>query len=102
MVSGAPPALFTTHYSLFANLLLHSIPREFLRDVRLDRLGGGHVGVAARIVFLPFGGAAAVERAGVLRVLLEHRVVVGDGAVELAGLEPRELADDERIRIVRP
>src|ERR1043166_1827175 len=92
---------FAIRHSLFAATSLHSISREFLRDIRLDRLGGGNVRVAARIVFLQLRHAAPVKRARVLRLVAQNGGVVGDGAVELAGLEAREGADDEGISLAR-
>ena len=50
-------------------LRLQAVARELLGDVGLDRLGGGHVGVAAvAVVLAGLGEAASIERAGKLRI----------------------------------
>src|ERR1700726_2566717 len=76
----------TTGFIISSFASLHSVAREFLRDVQFDRLGGGDVGVAARVVFFQLRHAAPIERAGILRLVAQRGVVVGDGAVELSGL----------------
>src|SRR5258708_33844848 len=79
-------------------LRLEAVARKLLSDVGLDRLGRGHVGVAAVAVALAdLGEAAAVQRAGKLGIALERRVKVFDGVVALAELEINESAGVEHV-----
>lgn len=72
--------------------------RKLLGDVGLDRLGCGHVGIAAAAVALAdLGEAAPIERAGKLGIALERRVKVLDRVVALAELEIDETAGVEHV-----
>jgi hypothetical protein len=62
-----------------------AIAGGYNRNVGLDRLGGGDIGVAAGgVAFLQFRHAATVERGGIGRIEPDRLGVVGDGAVEVA------------------
>src|SRR5262245_7130707 len=80
-----------------------AIAGGYNRNVGLDRLGGGDIGVAAGgVAFLQFRHAASVERVRVLGVLGDRGVVVGDGGVEGAELELNEAAAVERVAVIGP
>jgi hypothetical protein len=75
--------------------------RELVGNVGLERLRGSDVGDAARVVaHLELGDAPPVERTRRRRLALQHRVVIDDGAVELAELQVNKAATVESIRIV--
>src|SRR5690242_5835242 len=82
---------------------LSGLPRsEVFRDVGLDRLGGGHVGRAARFVPTRLAGeTAGVERAGVAGVETNRRGEVGDGADGVAGGASAETAVKVGLGVIR-
>src|SRR6478672_2065869 len=81
-----------------SGLRLEAVTRKLLGNVGPDRLGGGHVGIAAVAVALAeLGEAAPIERACELGIALERCVIVFDGVVALAELEIDETAGVEHV-----
>ena len=75
------------------------MPGELFGDIGLECLGGGDVGcTAVAVAALALGKPAAVQRAGILGIDAQRRVVVLDGVVVLAKLEMGEAAGVERVR----
>src|SRR5580704_8049071 len=64
--------------------LLHAVACELFGNIGLQQICRRHIDLAAgTVAFSLFRHAAAIQRAGELRVELECGAVIGDGAVEL-------------------
>jgi len=81
---------------------LHAVAGKGFRNPAVDRLSGGEIGIAARRVAAPqLGQSAAVERVGVVCVLPQRGVVIGEGLPESAAFERDERTAVESIAVVR-
>src|SRR5262249_24883696 len=62
--------------------------RKLARDVGLDRLGRGDVGVAAGVALQELDETTAVKRSRMVGKNLQRRVELGDGTVEVTFFAP--------------